>query len=279
MKQFDIKRFWAITRWDLITNRKQYITMMLTLTFTLFLMFVFISVANKNLINHEHLINEQSSLSLFLFTFFFTVSASMILNSYITKQQRTALLMLPASNREKFLMRFMMITAGTVIIFAGALACADLLRTVFCTIMGYNSIAGGSVFIDFIGKLVTIPANFIELANNPTEYNSHLNETLSATAFATAGFIAGHATYTLGGMLFGRRAWVITTLTCIFAGIVFGNIAFSNIESLMSANDDNAATVLWTGTALLAVYDVLAYRLAYRLFKRLPAVNHKLTNL
>lgn len=277
MKQFDIKRFWAITRWDLITNKKQYITLVLTLTFTLFIMFAFSCFTHKDSINSYFIIEQLSSFSLFILNFFFTIGASTVLNTYTTKQQRTALLMLPASNREKFLMRFMMITAGMVIIFAIALACADLLRMIFCTIIGYE--VAGSVFIDFINKIVTVPGNFIELMKNPAEHNYPVNESLSISALAITGFVAGHATYTLGGMLFGRRAWVITTLTCIFAGIIFGNFMFSYIENFMYASIANTTAMLWAGAVLLAVYDVAAYGVSYRLFKRLPAVNHRLSNL
>lgn len=279
MKKFDIKRFLLTLKWDLISNWKDSLKIMLTLTFALLLVFAMMLFTRRNVEMTgwmaDNTMREMGVLSLLVFVVFMIVGASHIFGNMKTKQQRTAFLMLPVSNAEKFVARWLWATVGQVVIYMVALVVADLLQALFGMLIGVGAL--GSVTARVLHAVGNIFCGFTREFYDIVEKNTGIALTLSILVMTVMIFI--HAFYIFGGTFFRRNAWLLTT--CVGIVMVFVTASFDlNPDRIYSAMDQDKFVLilnLWSGG--IAVLTVIAYWLSYLLFKRMQVINNKWINV
>ena len=112
MIQFSFNRFGKLARWSLTNDRSYYVRTFLQMLVVLTLVFLFFTMERNG--NHIYVKGELYTvdhytpcffISLFVFIITIVIGPSLMFYSMKGKHDRQTLLMLPASNLEKYLMR------------------------------------------------------------------------------------------------------------------------------------------------------------------------------
>ena len=257
MKNFDYNRFLQTLKWNIITEKKTMFTH--TLAFVaafLIIQLFYIGVVNmfQNPGPKSVMTGMLMSISIvFLMTYYY---ASGILGNARTKEQRTTVLMLPASNAEKFCARLVYVLVFIPLLVIAALLVATLLRMGIQLLLGHD-------YIVFGFDMLTDEGGF-----------GFLNSLL--------GHLFGISVFVLGGVLFRKHPfiWTWVSTLCLFfvVALVLGLIA----KILLSANVHLHIGVeipRTIGNIIAAVIMVFNFWLSYRLFRRLQLVQHKWFNV
>ena len=77
-------------------------------------------------------------MSIFIATVVMYVAATYIFNNMQTKEMRIEFLMQPASNFEKYMVRFLSMTVGVFLLASASIVVADLIHQLFCVVAGYD---------------------------------------------------------------------------------------------------------------------------------------------
>lgn len=278
MKKFDISRFLLTVKWDLISNWKDSLKIMLTMTFAQLIMFAMMLLSRRKVEITEWLVDntmrQMGTFSLFIFGVFMIVGASRIFSNMKTKQQRTAFLMLPASNAEKFVMRWLWATVGQVVLYVVALLAADLLQALFGMLIGVGVF--GSVTAEVVRLIGEIFNGGILEFYNAMQSETGIAITLSIFAGILMIFI--HTFYVFGGTFFRRNPWLLTT--CAGFILLFLVIIVDPSKELINNGPEDKLLLLfnvWSG--ILAVLTVAGYWFSYLLFKRMQVINNKWANV
>ena len=136
---FNIKRFGLAFRKDLIENWKRYLLMFLTLLGILAIVTTYITwyYHKEPRINYNFHYPINKSLLIYLSFIFISAGiwfASTFTNPMNSKLKRISYLVSPASNLEKYLIRWIITTVGFIVAFFVALWIADALRVAICSI-------------------------------------------------------------------------------------------------------------------------------------------------
>lgn len=285
-KGFDLKRFGLMVRWDMMTNWKSSVRIVLSMAFGLLLMYemnmydiVGIVPDDVALRIFEHRLDSMVLQTTMAFMVFMFVGAGSIFSCMKTRQQRTAFIMLPVSPAEKFMVRLLYVTAGFFVMFFAASVIADLLRLVISFIIGprmFGSVVltGMCDFYDGVTGLLTgwneRKAGFLLNIRNMTEGLWNM-----ATFVFVASFV--HALYIFGGSLFRRHAVLATTFSLIVFGLILGwtNISPNSVRVMIGdVIEPNRIYPFFFGALT-----VLCYWGAYRIYRRMQLINNKWTNL
>ncbi|MDE6354547.1 MAG: hypothetical protein K2L56_05790 [Prevotella sp.] len=281
-KGFDLKRFGLMVRWDLMTNWKSSVRIVLSMALGLLLMY------ELNMMNtHNAAIPAQWQRRLLdmvvetniAFVFFMLAGAALIFVCMKTRQQRIAFIMLPASPAEKFLSRLLYATVGFFVMFFAASVIADVLRLVICLIVGprmFSSVVltGMGELYDGITGLLT---GWDDRESGLLFYTRDITEGLwdMATFVSMALFV--HALYLLGGSLFRRHALLSTTFSLIAIGLILGWLNVSPYSVNVMFGDVIKPTRIFP--FFFGVLTVLCYWGAYRIYCRMQVINNKWINL
>ena len=112
MTQFSFNRFGKLARWSLTNDRKYYEKTFLQMVTVLTLVFLFFTMEHNGVTRYDGEVYSMDHyspcffVSLYLFIINIVVGPSMMFYSMKGKHDRQTLLMLPASNLEKYLMRY-----------------------------------------------------------------------------------------------------------------------------------------------------------------------------
>lgn len=146
------------------------------------------------------------------------IGASMIFSNLQTKQARINFFMLPATNLEKYLVRFLYATVGVLAgIILTFLATDMLLWGVRLLLQGgstpiiYEMAIGAEMVWDGIKFFIRESKDQIVVDNSLLLIPTIITSTLST-----------YATYILGGTFFRRYAFLLTTATMWVAGMLLG---------------------------------------------------------
>ena len=155
---FDIKRFGNVFRKDLMENWKRYALLYITMLGIMSIVFIWASYIHYNghsegYSNNIYFNKSLLAYSSFMFAGFGIIFASTIMNPMNSKIKRIAYLINPASNFEKFLSRWLIMTVAYIILFFTALYIADFLRVGIC------SANFPSLDVDFLDIRKIIKAN------------------------------------------------------------------------------------------------------------------------
>lgn len=299
MKTFSINRFFLTLRWLLSVSRK-------TLTATAlggaagFFLFEMVAIYYNRDTDPRYVIQFISSIATFILIAFalVSVSASFSIHTHLgDKRQRTSLLMLPATNGEKFLAVAVLTTFILPLLCAASILVGDLLRMAFeyamqplglhetLTIVHQLSDDEVQVFHWWSPMLPTIIENLKPNFTYPSIYRYATSYIVMQVVFLAVSFAWIHSLFLLCGTLLRRYAFVVS---CIVLVACFMLVTWTTNEydlpifrsewygdGYVSQEVGAFAYVL---TALLAILAIANYCVAYRAFKRFQITTNKWTN-
>lgn len=257
MKYFDNNRFLQTLKWNIITEKKTLFTHTLAFVAAFLLIQLFyIGVVNMFQQPGPKSVMVAMTISTGIIFLLTTYYASGLLGNARTKEQRTTVLMLPASNAEKFWARMVYVLVVIPLLVAVALIVATLLRMGIQLLLGHDYIVFGlDLMFDGDGP------DFLELLF------SHL--------FMMSLFV-------LGGVLFSKHPFIWTwvsimgiTLTLSIVGGLLVKLLYPSMHHIhIEAHD-----IGFIGDIVGIALTVFNFWLSYRLFSRLQIVQHKWFNV
>ena len=255
MIQFDIQRFGKLAKWSLVNDKKYFIKSFLQVFAILTFLFLFFTwVMNRESVHSDINAYETCSIAVvILFGTTFVLGSSFMFYSMEGKHDMQNLMMLPASNFEKYLMRY----ASWILLlplYLVALLGADVLQYVVNLIVGHEHVTFvTSTLVDSLSRLFQL------------EVHSHLRFVFLNSLLSLSVWF--HSLYALGATFFRTRKfnWVLTTLVIILLTILQA-WAFP-YEEHVSAADATTTDILITDLVALC-WTALNFWLSYKLFCR-----------
>lgn len=252
MIQFNIHRFGKLARWSLVNDKKYYIKAMLHVFAVLVFFFLFFTYVMRGQAPADsYKVCCFIVVTMLIATF--VLGPSSMFYSMEGKHDRQTLLMLPASNLEKFLMRYatwMLLLPLYLVAFLGA----DVLQYVFNQMVGREYVTFvTSTLMDSISRMQqSMPDNVHSMFWNSLW--------LLAVWF--------HSLYALGATFFRTRRfnWVLTTIVIILLTILQA-WAYPYEEFVSDCNASTTTASHITNLVALC-WVVLNFWLSYRLFCR-----------
>ncbi|MBO7140344.1 MAG: hypothetical protein J6W19_07240 [Prevotella sp.] len=276
MKKFDMKRFGQVLKLDFAEGRKAMMwgALCMTLLYLFFFWFAwnigfhdsrfdYINNPDERLRLQVSVICEAvGSFSAIAMFFFLLIGASTLYRGEQKKQQRIAWLMLPASNREKFLSRWIYLVVFSLVGGLLSFFVADLAHIAYLW-MSDNPVM--TTIDDFFYIMPHVPegGGIIDLLSTIMMYSF---------------LIALHAFYLLGGVFFKKFHFIAVSALVVILFVGFVGV----FNMLVSPGQPNpvshtfyyiSVTIFWTLVITLFTW------LAYRLFCRWQVVTHKFANV
>ena len=190
--------------------------------------------------------------------------------------RRIAILMLPASNAEKFVARLLLCTVGVWLLNAVCVLLGDGLRQL---IFLWSENPLGSALPSLWEFLVDRGTAFVQVMDDP--FTAGHNPGWWSAAFALAASFMTYSFFLLGSAVFRKQAFILTGLCGVaitlagayVAGTVAGLFEYSYTPEEVNEFLVNVVPVITIAEFLLGVGFVW---LSYRLFARMTVVRRKL---
>lgn len=290
---FDRTRFVKLLKWEMMTERKDYMRFAIGIALTLTFLFCATIISryfdDVNGYTEDTLIMLKkatvmilSNLAWTVYLFAIFLGASFVFKNVATKQQRIAFFSLPASNLEKFLVRLFHVMIGYPLCFLVALAFADIMQ----------------LFLSFIllkGPDYSVVVKMITMLYSPI-YNEISGEVIKGCLLFPHGFTLvgvmeslsyltffafNYAFWIFCGTLFRRNAWLLTLASQVVIGFVVIMLlrVFSFPSVGNSFNESSALALAYLCIAIAWVVIALMYWGSYRLFSRMQVINNKWLNV
>lgn len=275
MKSFDINRFGSVLKWNALMTKKEILTNTASMTFAFVVLAVVQVMSSRNesdMVVADNF-NSFTSFALFVFLIICSIGGCWIFNNMKTKEQRITFKMLPATDLEKFVVRALYATVVWWLMGFIAFCLADLFRMLISLIAGIDIVK--SAIPDFLNMLFGGNDHNISIFGE-TDMTYVLPLTFAANAWA----FWVHSLYILGGALFRRRQFVLTTLAHCIIGLAFTPIIVDFVDSLDKATAEQMfCTVMWTAGSVFTLLFLLNWWLSYKIFRRMQVINNKWLNL
>ena len=272
---FQFSRLLMVMRWDVFTNLKTYLNM--TLGMISALLPVYILQQYQLSKQYQHLpsiaikLGYQgiSQYTLLIFTIAMCMMATQIFMVMKTNGQREQFLMLPASNLEKYISRFLFSTLGAVVAMIIAIVVADLVQLLFSFLLlpGHHQ----SVCLSTVALLWKIWNVFIE--------NIDSTRSLLLSLFIVVCVVCAHSFFILCGTLFRKHTIVVTTILFIAMTYLVIYVIESvpgTITTCLNHGDNSWLFSLLIAELLLGGFQ---YWLSYKVFTRMQVICNKWINL
>lgn len=275
MKNFDISRFGSVLKWNALMTKKEILTNTASMTFAFVVLAVVQVMSSRNesdMVVADNF-NSFTSFALFVFLIICSIGGCWIFNNMKTKEQRITFKMLPATDLEKFVARALYATVVWWLMGFIAFCLADLFRMLISLIAGIDIVK--SAIPDFLNMLFGGNDHNISIFGE-TDMTYVLPLTFAANAWA----FWVHSLYILGGALFRRRQFVLTTLAHCIIGLAFTPIIVDFVDSLDKATAEQMfCTVMWTAGSVFTLLFLFNWWLSYKIFRRMQVINNKWLNL
>ena len=263
MIQFNFNRFGKLMRWSLTVDRGFYLKNLLNVFVVLSLLFIAFTTHFFHIIvmgeNADYTMCFIVTMVMFIITV--VTGPSWMFSSMKSKHDLQTLLMLPASNLEKYLMRYSMwilLLPLYIVAFFGA----DLVQYLVNVIWGNENLT-------FVTTVVI---------NNLSDTFTKLpKETSRPILHGVVVFVLlFHSVYALGGTFFRSHkfAWILTTVVIIVAGM----LRVWLLPEETGYSDDDSSLVVFGWDVFYAVWFLVNFWLSYRLFCRQQVIG-KFVNL
>lgn len=290
---FDKTRFVKLLKWEMMTERKDYMRFAIGIALTLTSLF-YASIISRYfddvngytedliIMFKKDTVMILSNLAWTVYLFAIFLGASFVFKNVATKQQRIAFFSLPASNLEKFLVRLFHVMIGYPLCFLVALAFADIMQLFLSFILlkspDYSVVVKSvtalftPIYSDLNGEIIKgcllFPNGFTLVG---------IMESLSYPTF----FAFNYAFWIFCGTLFRRNAWLLTLASQVVIGFVVIMIirVFCSPSVGNSLNESSALALAYLFIAIAWVVIALMYCGSYRLFSRMQVINNKWLNV
>ena len=290
---FDKTRFVKLLKWEMMTERKDYMRFAIGIALTLTSLF-YASIISRYfddvngytedliIMFKKDTVMILSNLAWTVYLFAIFLGASFVFKNVATKQQRIAFFSLPASNLEKFLVRLFHVMIGYPLCFLVALAFADIMQLFLSFILlkgpDYSVVVKSvtalftPIYSDLNGEIIK---GCLLFSNGFTLVG--IMESLSYLTF----FAFNYAFWIFCGTLFRRNAWLLTLASQVVIGFVVIMIirVFCSPSVGNSLNESSALALAYLFIAIAWVVIALMYCGSYRLFSRMQVINNKWLNV
>lgn len=274
MNNFNIRSFCRTAGWTALTTRKEIITNSGSMLFAFLVPLIIHTVSSYGRPGYYVANSLTSALQMcfVLYFIFTTIGGCWIFSNMKTKEQRITFKMLPASDLEKFLVRFLYVTVVWSLMGFAAFCLADLLRILISLIAGADWVK--CIIPDFPGILFSSTGE-----HAGSKWNISLDMTALSAMVIAWGFWV-HSFYLLGGAFFRRRQFMLSSCAMLLLLILF-SFTLSKLEIFSighSITTGNVNTLAYIATVALSAATLLDWWLAYRIFKRMQVINNKWIN-
>lgn len=262
MIQFNLNRFGRVAKWSLRNDRRYYVKSFLQIFVVTLLIFLFFTMVVKMNGRYDSGYRACVVAMVMMFCVTITMGPAWMFYSMEGKHDMQSLMMLPASNFEKYLMRYSSFLILLPIYVVGPLL-ADLMQFLIHLIVGHD-----------YGRFV-VSAMWDEVVVNT------LSDEISKPRFVGSMIIFIlwiQSVYALGATLFRTRKfnWIITTVVLILMGVLlFKNLG--KVEAI-ELNDHSSTVDYVVGFGVYLTLTVFNYWLSYRQFCRTQVIG-KYVNL
>ncbi|MBR0181097.1 MAG: hypothetical protein IJQ04_05455 [Prevotella sp.] len=262
MIQFNLNRFGRVAKWSLRNDRRYYVKSFLQIFVVTLLIFLFFTMVVKMNGRYDSGYRACVVAMVMMFCVTITMGPAWMFYSMEGKHDMQSLMMLPASNFEKYLMRYSSFLILLPIYVVGPLL-ADLMQFLIHLIVGHD-----------YGRFV-VSAMWDEVVVNT------LSDEISKPRFVGSMIIFIlwiQSVYALGATLFRTRKfnWIITTVVLILMGVLlFKNLG--KVEAI-ELNDHSSTVDYVVGFGVYQTLTVFNYWLSYRQFCRTQVIG-KYVNL
>ena len=263
MIQLNFNRFGKLVRWSLTNDKRYYVKSFLQMLVTMLLLFLFLTMITKTHQGHSGNYGPCAFAAMLMLVVTPVLGPSFMFYSMTGKHDRQALMLLPASNFEKYLMRY----STWIILFPlyiVAFFAADLLQYFIHWVLGHNyGTLVASVVVKFMNE---VPQKEAEAAS------PHFLMDIMITA------LWFHSMYALGATFFRSRKfnWVLSTGVIIL--IVMLSVGLTKEGSVLQIDWKVSKVNYVIGTAIYIVWTLLNFWLSYRIFCRTQVIG-KFVNL
>lgn len=271
---FQFSRLLMVMRWDVFTNLKTYLNMTLGMTFALlpFLIMQLYQLSKQDQLSPDTIDLSYWGMSqyvLMIFSIAMYMMATQIFMVMKTTGQREQFLMLPASNLEKYISRFLFSTLGAAVAMITAIVVADLVQLIFSFLLlpGHHQ----SVCLSTMALLWKIWTTFIESIDST-------GSLLLSLLIVTCGVLV-HSFFILCGTLFRKHTIVVTTILFIAMTYLVIYVIESvpgTITTCLNHGDNSWLFSLLIAELLLGGFQ---YWLSYKVFTRMQVICNKWINL
>lgn len=271
---FQFSRLLMVMRWDMFTNLKSYLNMMLGMTFALLPFFI---MQLYQLSKQYQLFPDTIDLSywgmsqyvLMISSIAMYMMATQIFMVMKTTGQREQFLMLPASNLEKYISRFLFSTLGAAVAMITAIVVSDLVQLIFSFVLlpGHHQ----SVCLSIMALLWKIWTTFIESIDSA-------GALMLSLLIMTCGVLV-HSFFILCGTLFRKHTIVVSGILFIAMTYLVIYVIESvpgTITTCLNHGDNSWLFSLLIAELLLGGFQ---YWLSYKVFTRMQVICNKWINL
>ena len=254
MIQFDLNRFANLAKWSLTMDRRWFLkntlawTVMLTLIFLFFTCLTRFNNQSASLQSYQSCTFMVVAMSLALFV----LGSTMMFNSMKGKHDDQRLMLLPASNLEKYLMRY----SNWLLLFPCLLASfvvADFLQLLVNAILGHE------------GRMLVMQY----LANGVIDF--HWQDDVPRSLGVNIGlmFVWLRSFYAVGTTFFRSHKynWVMTSIVLIAGGIFAGTL-WPNGYFALHFDEHTAISLLYVWNGIFVLLIAFNFWLSYRFFCR-----------
>ena len=271
---FQFSRLLMVMRWDMFTNLKSYLNMMLGMTFALLPFFIMqLYQLSKQYQLFPDTIDLRywgmSQYVLMIFSIAMYMMATQIFMVMKTTGQREQFLMLPASNLEKYISRFLFSTLGAAVAMITAIVVSDLVQLIFSFVLlpGHHQ----SVCLSIMALLWKIWTTFIESIDSA-------GALMLSLLIMTCGVLV-HSFFILCGTLFRKHTIVVSGILFIVMTYLVIYVIESvpdTITTCLMHGDNSWIFCLLIAELLLAGFQ---YWLSYKVFTRMQVICNRWINL
>lgn len=281
MKNFNLKRFGQALKCQFMVTRHSWIRLFGIYTFVMFMANLFFTRLawrdyddlaknfGEDIVSstYRHIVDQTSVFGVIFFCFAMLFGACYLFSQLKDTRKRSAYLLWPVSNLEKYIICLLHSIVLMLIITVGAYLLADALR----------------VLVDFITGRVIIwgfPMSF----NVDPEHNTPCM--LLLFAFGMVFYI--HSLYILGGTLFRRQQFLFTSIIFLIGLILVIMLLKQSVEwfdwnpgEMISYHGDeyHFHWTFYMFTILFYLLIAIHYWLSYRSLCRMQVINNKWLNV
>ncbi len=263
MEKFNISRFGRTLRWTIQDSKKELISIISIMFFVYLAIFaISIIAASKDL-------KGYMMACLFAYTVLISIAGCWIFNNMKTKEERIAFMMLPATDLEKYLSRYLYVTVFWIIGGIAAFIAADFLGTLIRYLLGYGSLFEGTRTI-------------VRLCFHETIQIGSLRFEGPLLVLTIASTVFGHSFNIFGGTIFRRRqlilTWVLQSAISMPVSWILA-LSFHTVDFEYVIGKVLTPGGMYIGSAVYIVLTALMYVLSYKIFRRMQVISNKWINV
>ncbi len=261
MIQFSFNRFGKMARWSLVNDKSYYVRTFLQMLVVLTLVFLFFTMEGNGTIIHDEKGYTRDHympclfVTLYVFIITFVIGPSLMFYSMRGKHDRQTQLMLPASNLEKYLMRYSTWILLVPILLLAFFA-ADLIQYVVNWLVGRDYPTFATTHFLFDERMVGWRTRTLEDLSRDGGFNHYF----------TAMWL--HSVYALGATFFRSRKFnaLFTTIVIIMGLMGFIWLFGGGSKQVAASSSYTVDYVIWSALT------VLNFWLSYKLFCRTQVI-------